>query len=241
MKRIFAFTLILLMFASVLLTASAASATLTVTAGDCAPGSTIEVAFGLEKNSNIAAADFRVSYDTAAFEFVDYENGELIDNRLGVGNCKDGKVLFSTAGTDPIMDAGTLFTVKFKVDSKASGAHEFKFYTVSCCDYDQNKIKTEVAVAKVNISGKAVSKVEVKPVTSVDDNGSQVTVSAEVDTYVPTVSESKAKAEAEASANTNANTSQAAGDKNANGSTSGTKSADGSTTAPPLWFWAVCG
>lgn len=211
MKRVLALAMILMLTLWVAIPASAASATLTATAKDCAPGSTVQVAFGLKAGANIAAADFRVSYDTAAFEFVEYEDGDLIRNCLAVGNCKDGKVLYSLAGNQPIMDEGTLFTVTFKVDSKASGTHEFQFYTVSCCDYETNKIDTNTAVAKVTVSGKAVSDVTVTPVTSVDENGSQVVVSAVVDKTVSTIG---------------------------GGTSSDGKQVE---TETPLWFWAVCG
>lgn len=154
-------------------------ATLTVTAKDCAPGETITLAFGVAKDSNIAAANFEVTYDTDSFEYSAYEDGEAVANCMSVGNATDGKFLYAMAGTDPITEGGTLFTVEFLVDSAASGAHTFYFYTTSCCDADLNNIEVETVSAVVTVSGQAVSDVSVTPVTSQTEDGSTVAVSAD--------------------------------------------------------------
>ena len=188
MKRLFAILLAVLLMGLLTLPAFAAGqVTLTATAADCAPGATITVAFGVEADSHIAAADFRVSYDTDTFQYVSYENGALVEGCMSVGNNHEGMVKYSLITTEELVDAGTLFTVTFTVDSKASGAHDFQFYAVDCSDYDMNALAANVAKATVNVSGAAVSDVTVEPVTSVDENGSQVVIKSEINSTVSKV------------------------------------------------------
>jgi Trk-type K+ transport system membrane component len=106
---------------------------------------------------------------------------------MAVGNNHEGMVKYSLITTEELVEAGTLFTVTFTVDSKAVGAHDFQFYAVDCSDYDMNKLTTNVAKATVTVSGAAVSDVTVEPVTSVDQNGSQVVIKSEVNSTVSKV------------------------------------------------------
>ncbi len=177
MKRIVALLLTLLL-ACLGFGAAAASDVLTVTAEDCAPGATITLSFGVAKNSNIAAADFAVTFDTDTFEYVSYENGPLLKNTMAVGNLSGGQFLFAMAGTEPLTDEGVLFTVEFLVDSAASGAHEFAFIPTDCYNADVEPMTVSRASATVTVSGEAVSDVKVTPATSQTEDGSTVTVSA---------------------------------------------------------------
>lgn len=180
MKRLIALVLTIgVLFCSIGMTVLAEEAKLTMKAEDCAPGSTITLSFGLQAGSNIAAANFEVTYDTDTFEYSSYDTGDLVSNSLAVGNASNGKFLFATAGTTPITEAGTLFTIEFLVDSSASGEHTFYFYTTSCCDENMSEIKVERISSTVTVAGEAVSQVSVTPVTSTASNGSKVTVSAD--------------------------------------------------------------
>ncbi len=162
-------------------TALAAGVTLTAQAPaeTCAPGATVTLTFGLAADSHVAAADFKVTYDTAVFEYAGYENGDLINNRLAAGNCVNGTFLFSMAGESEITQAGTLFTLDFLVDSSAKGDYTFQFFTTSCCDEDMNNLSTRSADLTLTVAGEAVSTVSVTPVPSQNDANSTVVVSAQ--------------------------------------------------------------
>ncbi len=164
-------------------TALAAGVTLTAQAPaeTCAPGATVTLTFGLAADSHVAAADFKVTYDTAVFEYAGYENGDLINNRLAAGNCVNGTFLFSMAGETEITQAGTLFTLDFLVDSSAKGDHTFQFFATSCCDEDLNNLSAQSADLTVTVAGEAVSTVSVTPVPSQNEAGSTTVVSDQTD------------------------------------------------------------
>ncbi len=184
MKRIVALLMILGLIALSCVTAVAApQEVLTVTGEDtCAPGSTITLTFGLTDKSNAAAVNVEVTYDTDTFEFVEYKNGDLITDALAAGNGVDGKVLFTLATLTPIVDAGSLFTATFKVDSNAKGDHSFFYYSTAFCVSDggdsEKDIETNTVEKVISVKGEAVSQVSVAPVYSTDDKGNQQVVSA---------------------------------------------------------------
>ena len=184
MKRILAILLALAVGAACCAgTALAAGVTLTAQAPaeTCAPGATVTLTFGLAADSHVAAADFKVTYDTAVFEYAGYENGDLINNRLAAGNCVNGTFLFSMAGETEITQAGTLFTLDFLVDSSAKGDYSFQFFATSCCDEDLNNLSAQSADLTVTVAGEAVSTVSVTPVPSQNEAGSTTVVSDQAD------------------------------------------------------------
>lgn len=183
MKRLIAFLTVLCLVAFCSVTAFAASKDVLTVSGPegntCTPGSTITLTFGLAEGSNAAAVNVEVSYDTDTFEYVEYQNGDLLTDAIAVGNNSDGKVLFTLATLTPITNAGSLFTVDFKVDSKATGEHSFFFYSTAFSDVDGNDIETNTVETVLTVTGDAVSEVSVTPVYSADENNSQYVVSAD--------------------------------------------------------------
>ena len=186
MKRIVALLMVLAVLALGCVPALAAKEILTITGDDtCAPGSTITLAFGLTEGSNAAAVNVEVSYDTDTFEFVEYQNGDIIENAMAAGNGTKGKVLFSLATLTPITKAGSLFTATFKVDSNAQGSHDFYFYSTAFSAYTsadgESEVDVETNTAKkvLTVEGEIASQVSVTPVYSTDDTGAQSVVSAQ--------------------------------------------------------------
>ncbi|MBR4868203.1 MAG: hypothetical protein IKU10_03520 [Clostridia bacterium] len=163
MKRVVSFVLAFFIFSCLNISflpcvLAAKTATLTVTSpSSCASGDTITVYVGVKKNANIASGEFRVSFNTEAFDYVSYGNEELSKGMLSVGNCKNGEVIFAMAGTDAIVDEGNLFSIKFKAKSQANGTCRFKFSSPTCSDYDGNDIDTNVAVASITVKPKQIS------------------------------------------------------------------------------------
>ncbi len=194
MKRLFALLMAVCLVALCVTPAMAEEKNLLTMNGpaSCAPGSTFTMSFGLVAGTNVAALGVEVSYDTDTFGFVDYENGDLIAGAMAAGNGGEGaggKVLFQLATTEPIAEAGVLFTVTFKVDSKATGAHDFYFYcstfnvddgTAQGKDLEPNAVKQTVTV-----EGSSVSDVTVLPIY--DDAGNVVSAQAGENKTIVTV------------------------------------------------------
>ena len=180
MKRIVALLTVLSILVLSGLTAFAASGdVLTMTVPEtCTPGSTVTMTFGVVKDTNVSAMNLEVSYDTDTFEYVSYENGEVISDAIAAGNCTQGKFLFALATLTPITAEGSLFTVTFKVDSKATGDHEFFFYSTGFSKEDGTEIPVNTVKKVVKIEGTNASEVSVTPVYSTDDTGSSYVVSA---------------------------------------------------------------
>ncbi len=183
MKRLIAFVTVLCLVALGSVTAFAAPKEILTVSGPerntCTPGSTITLTFGLAEGSNAAAVNVEVTYDTDTFEFIEYQNGDLLTDALAAGNNADGKFLFTLATLTPITKAGSLFTVDFKVDSKATGDHSFFFYSTAFSDENNNDIETNTVETVLSVKGDAVSEVSVTPVYSADENNSQYVVSAD--------------------------------------------------------------
>ncbi len=180
MKRLFAMLIAVAMLTVGAATAFAADGVTLSIEGDttCAPGSTLVLAFQLEKGSNMCAADIRVGFDTDDFKILEYTPSDLMSQHQGATNDNyGGQFALSMAGVDPITEGGTLFTLEFQVDSQSEGKHDFYFFTTSFSDYDGNPIETETAKFTVNVTGKAVSSETVdpavtasgKPVEAVDE------------------------------------------------------------------------
>ena len=184
MKRFVAILSVLALVCLMGVTALAAPVEVLTVQGDttCAPGSTLTLAFGLTKDSKAQAVNVEVTYDTDTFEFVEYENGDVIANALAAGNGTDGKVLFTLATLTPIVEEGSMFTATFKVDSKATGDHKFFLYATSFNVDDGSSagkdIEANTVEYVVSVKGETVSEVSVAPVYSMDENGAQSVVSA---------------------------------------------------------------
>ncbi len=185
MKRIVALLMILGLLALSCVPALAAKEDVLTVTGDttCAPGSTLTLSFGIKEGTKLSALNVEVSYDTDTFEFVEYENGDLITDALAAGNGTDGKVLFTLATLTPITKGGTLFTATFKVDSKATGNHSF-FYYATLFNVDDGSasgkdIEANTVEHVMTVGGEKVSSVAVTPVYSTTDEGTQSVVSAQ--------------------------------------------------------------
>lgn len=184
MKRMVALCITLALVCLLGSTALAAKQELLTVTGDttCTPGSTITLTFGLAANSNAQAVNVEVTYDTDTFEYVNYENGDLITDALAAGNGTEGKVLFTLATLTPITKAGSLFTATFKVDSKATGTHNFFFYSTSFNVDDGSSAGKDLEVNTVEygvtVQGESTSSVAVTPVYSTTSEGTQSVVSA---------------------------------------------------------------
>ncbi len=184
MKRMVALCITLALVCLLGSTALAAPVEMLTVTGDttCTPGSTITLTFGLAANSNAQAVNVEVTYDTDTFEYVNYENGDLITDALAAGNGTDGKVLFTLATLTPITKAGSLFTATFKVDSKAAGTHNFFFYSTSFNVDDGSSAGKDLEVNTVEygvtVQGESTSSVAVTPVYSTTSEGTQSVVSA---------------------------------------------------------------
>ncbi len=185
MKRIVAMLMVLGVLALGCVSALAAPQEVLTVTGDttCAPGSTITLTFGLTEGTKAQAVNVEVTYDTDTFEYVEYENGDLIGNALAAGNGTKGKVLFTMASLTPITKAGSMFTATFKVDSNATGNHSFFFYSTSFNVDDGSASGKDIEVSTVEhvmtVKGDSVSQVSVTPVYSTDDQGSKLVVSAD--------------------------------------------------------------
>lgn len=195
MKKLFALIMAVCLVTLCLTPAMAEEKNLLTVSGPatCAPGSTFTMAFGLVAGTKAQAVNVEVSYDTDTFAFVDYENGDLIGNAIAAGNgdpsTAGGKFLFTFACMEPMETAGVLFTITFKVDSKATGSHDFYFYsstfnvddgTSAGKDLEPNALKQTVTV-----EGSSVSSVVVTP--AYDDYGNVVSAQAGENKTIVTV------------------------------------------------------
>lgn len=177
-KRIVTILLILVWMISLGMVASAQGATLTATPSAVCPGGELTVAIGVEAGSNIAAGDLVLSYDTDTFQYVSYEYDTLLNSAISAGNCDNGVCKLSFAGVEPITQGGTLFTVTFKVDSDATGEHDFYCYATSLVDAAGENIDCDEISFSVEPTGTPVTGTDVVPVTGVDEKGNSYIVMA---------------------------------------------------------------
>lgn len=168
-KRLFALVMAVCVVALCLTPAMAEDRNLLTVSGPatCAPGSTITLNFGLVAGTNLSAANLYVDYHGAIFDYVSSSVGTAAAGALFADNGDEfGEYMFVIASGTPISRSGTLFTVTFQVDSKATGSYDFYFYSIGFNvddgtsfgkDLEPNKVKHTVTVEKNTTSSTPVS------------------------------------------------------------------------------------
>ncbi len=178
MKKIVACLLITVLMTALSITAWAAETELTVVPSVPQPGGTLTVAIEAKADSNLAAGQLYLSYDTDTFEYVDFTSGPLVSGAINEGHCNNGLFIFAFATPEAITQQGTMVTVTFKVDSDAKEEHDFYCYAENLVDIDHNPIDCDEVEFSVTPTGTVVTGTDVTPVTAVDPKGNTYVVMA---------------------------------------------------------------
>ena len=116
-------------------------------------GDVIDVPIKMTKNPGILAGMFVFEYDDTALEYVDFEDGNILDEYEV--NAKDGKVscVISASGLENSDKNGTLIVLQFKVkDGAKAGDYTIKYSADSqISNYDEQWIKPQISDGKITV------------------------------------------------------------------------------------------
>jgi hypothetical protein len=98
-------------------------------------GDTVTVDIHVTENSQIAAADLEVTFDSSALSYVSFKAGESFQNGVADANLtQDGLVKICLATLTPQEQEGTLATLTFTVKDSAKGKSDLGLACTTCCD-----------------------------------------------------------------------------------------------------------
>lgn len=113
-------------------------------------GDTVSVVYNIKENSNAAAVDFVVEFDSAKLEYVKTNQIHKIDQGFLTGNlAEDGKVKVAFVTLAPPNQGGDLFSVDFKILSDCKDGTNVKIYNTSSVNLEHQKIKINDLAVKV--------------------------------------------------------------------------------------------
>lgn len=120
---------------------------------DAKKGDIVDVPIKVTKNPGMMAGKFVFEYDSKALEYVDYEEGDLL-NEYEVNNT-DGKVtcIISNSELKDSSGKGTVIVLQFKVkDGAKKGDYEIKYSSESQIgNLDEKYVDIEVEKAKITV------------------------------------------------------------------------------------------
>lgn len=120
---------------------------------DAKTGDIVDVPIKVTKNPGMGAGEFVFEYDSNVFEFVDYEEGNILDE-YDV-NATGGKVkcIISHSKLEDVSKTGTLIVLQFKVKSGAKkGDYTVKYSKESqVANFDEQYVEPAVADGKITV------------------------------------------------------------------------------------------
>ena len=116
-------------------------------------GDVIDVPIKLSENPGILAGMFIFEYDSKALEYVDYEQGDILDEYEV--NATAGKVacVISSSALEDSKKNGTIITLQFKVkDGAAKGDYIIKYSDESqISNLNEEWIKPQISDGKITV------------------------------------------------------------------------------------------
>ena len=117
-------------------------------------GDVIDVPIKLSENPGILAGMFIFEYDSKALEYVDYEQGDILDEYEV--NATAGKVacVISSSALEDSKKNGTIITLQFKVkDGAAKGDYIIKYSDESqISNLNEEWIKPQISDGKITVN-----------------------------------------------------------------------------------------
>ncbi len=108
-----------------------------------APGEEIVLPILVNADSNVAAVDFIVTYDSDAISYQSFSAGAAF--KAGIADANEvtkGTVKITMATLTPPKDAGRMCELTFKVAESAAPCEiPLSLACATCCDYDTNKLE----------------------------------------------------------------------------------------------------
>lgn len=185
----------------------------------CQPGQTIDIEIKVSANSNIAATNIDLSYDSSKLSFLKYSSGDIIKGAMADGNGKTaGKVKYAIVTLTPITEAGTLFHTFFTVNASASGEQEIKLAVNPIVDINSKALDVKITNTVVAVSGSPVASSDpsAKEIEVITENGTTtIPADSASSNDVPSFTKSVESQNSASAANASAANASAAGSETA--------------------------
>ena len=146
---------ILVLFLCMLITAcSNADAKITIAAGTTtgAAGDTVEIPVTINEDSNVAAADIFVVYDTSKLSYVGYDHSTTFDPNIKTANLEqEGRFHYALATVTPYTEAVTVFTLQLKIADDATGTIPLTVEVETLVDSDSSDLKVKTVNGSITV------------------------------------------------------------------------------------------
>ena len=154
MKRIYRAAILLSCLCIFLLSACSRSGPKVVLSLDkitAAAGETVEIPVKISENSNAAAADIIVKFDSS-LDYVSYSDGEDFAPDVHIGNLmEEGVFKYTLATLSPLTEEGTVFTLKLQIAQDATGEIPLTLEVPTLVDSEGTKLSVNAVKGSIQV------------------------------------------------------------------------------------------
>lgn len=154
MKRIYRAAILLSCLCIFLLTAcsnSGPKVTVSLDKITAAAGETVEIPVKISENSNVAAADIIVKFDSS-LDYVSYSGGDDFTPDVHIGNLmEEGVFKYTLATLTPFTEEGTVFTLKLQIAQDAAGEIPLTLEIPTLVDSEGAKISVDTVNGSIQV------------------------------------------------------------------------------------------
>ena len=154
MKRIYRAAILLSCLCIFLLTACSNSGPKVVVSLDkvtAAAEETVEIPVKISENSNVAAADIIVKFDSS-LDYVSYSGGDDFTPDASIGNLmEEGTFKYTLATLTPFTEEGTVFTLNLQIAQDAAGEIPLTLEVPTLVDSDGAKISVDTVNGSIQV------------------------------------------------------------------------------------------
>ncbi|MBR2151728.1 MAG: hypothetical protein IJ944_00380 [Clostridia bacterium] len=188
MKKVLSFLILFVILTSTFIFSASAtkSAVFAGSTSTCKPGDEVIVSFAVNENSNIAAADFLIEYDSSIFSYVDYELGDAFKGGLIAENDTSDGIILAYIKEPAAKKGGIMFSLVFQssVAAVKGGKHSIDLKVKNITDDEYNDITVNNTSATVTIGDKTTAPVVQTPKFT-SSTSSKTESSSQVSSKIP--------------------------------------------------------
>lgn len=155
MKRIVKILSVLVCLGLILaLSGCQGEASVTVAGGQitATPGGEVTVPITITADSKVAAADVLVRFDDKKLAYMGYDDSDVFDPDMKVGNLEaENRFHYTLATLNSYTEAGTVFSLTFRVADDAKGTIPLKIEVPTLVDADHNVLSCKIEHGKITV------------------------------------------------------------------------------------------
>ncbi|MBQ9355598.1 MAG: hypothetical protein IJT84_07980 [Clostridia bacterium] len=154
MKKFLALLCIIciLLFPSTIVGAIGSSVTISTPNRNAYRGDIIELPINISANSQIQALGFTIFYDITRYEIISADKGGILSGSTVINTNTLGKIIFSYASTSPLVQSGTIITLRIRIkDSATFGINQMDLIVTEISDSSFKSIDYQCSIGNITI------------------------------------------------------------------------------------------